>query len=135
MVSAAPEEPAVELVDLRKSFGAHEVLKGVTLTVARGEVVVIIGPSGSGKSTMLRCINLLERPTAGTVRVLGHELTQRGVRLTRVRRQVGMVFQGFNLFPHKTALQNVMEGPRTVMRARRADAESRALAMLDRVGV
>ena len=126
---------AVELASLHKSFGKHEVLNDVNLRVETGEVVVVIGPSGSGKSTMLRCINLLERPTRGTVRVFGQELTQRGVKLTQVRREVGMVFQHFNLFPHKTALGNVMEGPRIVMRQRKTEAEERALALLEKVGV
>ena len=126
---------AVELISLHKSFGRHEVLKGIDLSVETGEVVVVIGPSGSGKSTMLRCINFLERPTSGTVRVLGEELTRKGVKLTKVRRKVGMVFQHFNLFPHRTALQNVMEGPRIVMRLSKKEAERRALALLDKVGV
>ncbi len=128
-------DPVVELTGLHKSFGKHEVLKGVDLTVHRGEVVVIIGPSGSGKSTMLRCMNLLERPTSGSVRLLGHELTRRGAKLTEVRRSVGMVFQQFNLFPHMTVLSNVMEGPRVVMHVRKAEAKARAHALLEKVGV
>jgi ABC-type polar amino acid transport system ATPase subunit len=128
-------EAVVELAGLHKSFGKHEVLKDINLTVQRGEVVVIIGPSGSGKSTMLRCMNLLERPTSGTVVLLGQELTRRGAKLTEIRRNVGMVFQQFNLFPHMTALSNVMEGPRIVMRVDKAQARERALALLEKVGV
>jgi ABC-type polar amino acid transport system ATPase subunit len=123
------------LVDLHKSFGQHEVLTGVNVRIAKGEVVVVIGPSGSGKSTMLRCVNFLERPTRGTVRVLGQALDARGVKLTRVRREVGMVFQHFNLFPHRTALGNVMEGPRIVMRQSKRVSEERAMALLEKVGV
>ncbi len=126
---------AVELIALHKDFGKHEVLKGIDLAVEPGEVVVVIGPSGSGKSTMLRCINFLERPTSGTVTVLGQRLTAKGTQLMRVRRQVGMVFQHFNLFPHRTALQNVMEGPRVVLRVSKVEAEQRARALLDKVGV
>jgi ABC-type polar amino acid transport system ATPase subunit len=128
-------EPAVELVGLRKSFGDHEVLCGIDVAVEKGGVLVLIGPSGSGKSTMLRCVNFLERPTSGTVRVLGQDLGARGVRLTQVRRNVGMVFQHFNLFAHRSALGNVMEGPRVVLRLSRKDAEARAMAMLQKVGV
>jgi arginine/lysine/histidine transport system ATP-binding protein len=128
-------DAVVELSGLHKSFGKHEVLKDINLTVQRGEVVVIIGPSGSGKSTMLRCMNLLERPTSGTVVLLGQELTRRGAKLTEIRRNVGMVFQQFNLFPHMTALSNVMEGPRIVMRVDKAQARERALALLEKVGV
>ncbi len=126
---------AVELVELRKSFGHHQVLKGVDLSVDTGEVVVVIGPSGSGKSTMLRCINLLERPTSGTVRVLGADLTAKGTKLSSIRREVGMVFQQFNLFPHMTALGNVMEGPRTVLKIPTAEARAKAIALLEKVGV
>jgi polar amino acid transport system ATP-binding protein len=128
-------DPVVQLIGLHKSFGKHEVLKGIDLTVHRGEVLVIIGPSGSGKSTMLRCINLLERPTSGSVVLLGEELTRRGARLTETRRSVGMVFQQFNLFPHMSVVGNVMEGPRVVMHVRKAEARARAMALLEKVGV
>jgi ABC-type polar amino acid transport system ATPase subunit len=131
----AMTDTVVQLSALCKSFGKHEVLKDIDLTVQRGEVVVIIGPSGSGKSTMLRCMNMLERPTSGSVVLLGHELTARGAKLTEVRRSVGMVFQQFNLFPHMTVLANVMEGPRVVMRVGKPEARERALALLEKVGV
>jgi ABC-type polar amino acid transport system ATPase subunit len=126
---------AVRLVNLHKSYGDHEVLKGVDLEVQTGEVVVIIGPSGSGKSTMLRCINLLEIPTSGTVEVLGHVLTEKSADLRAARRQLGMVFQQFNLFPHRTVLANVMEGPRTVLGRSRESSKATAMELLERVGV
>ena len=137
--------PMVEATDIHKSFGPVEVLRGVDLTVMPGEVACVIGPSGSGKSTFLRCINHLERIDAGTMRVAGdlvgyresggrlHELRESEV--ARQRRDIGMVFQRFNLFPHMTAAQNVMEAPRTVRREPRAAARERACALLDRVGL
>jgi polar amino acid transport system ATP-binding protein len=128
----------IEVRGLGKSFGDLEVLRGIDLDVARGEVVVIIGPSGSGKSTLLRCLNRLEEPTAGTVRIGGVEIypgNQRGASLSRMRRKVGMVFQHFNLFPHMTALENVMEGPRTVLRMSRVEADQRATDLLEKVGL
>ena len=128
-------EMLIEVRDLRKTFGSLEVLRGIDLDIRRGEVVVIIGPSGSGKSTLLRCLNRLEDPTSGTIRIGGVDITARNVNLPRMRRQVGMVFQHFNLFPHMTALENVMEGPRTVLRLGRAEAELRARELLDKVGL
>ena len=125
----------IEVTGLKKAFGLHEVLCGIDLSVRRGEVVTIIGPSGSGKSTFLRCLNLLEIPTAGSVRVLGMELTDRQVNLPAVRRRIGMVFQSFNLFPHMTVLQNVAEGPRTVLRMPKREAEEVAMDLLAKVGV
>jgi polar amino acid transport system ATP-binding protein len=126
---------AIEIRNLHKSFGTHEVLRGINLRVLKGEVVTIIGPSGSGKSTLLRCMNLLEKPTSGSVRALGMDLTRGKTKLAAVRRRVGMVFQSFNLFPHMTALQNVAEGPRTVLKANRKDAEQLAHQLLAKVGV
>lgn len=123
------------MIDLEKAYGNHQVLKGVNLEVAAGEVVVVIGPSGSGKSTMLRCINLLEVPTSGTVEVLGQDLTAKGADLRAARRQVGMVFQQFNLFPHRTVLENVMEGPVTVLGHSKQRAAAAAAELLERVGV
>jgi polar amino acid transport system ATP-binding protein len=125
----------IEVRGLCKSFGDLQVLRNIDLDVHRGEVVVIIGPSGSGKSTLLRCLNRLEEPTAGTVRIGGVEVTKKGADLSRLRRRVGMVFQHFNLFPHMTALENVMEGPRTVLRLSRPEAERRALDLLEKVGL
>jgi polar amino acid transport system ATP-binding protein len=133
------EEPSgdvlIEVRDLRKAFGTLEVLRGIDLDVQRGEVVVIIGPSGSGKSTLLRCLNRLEDPTSGSITIGGVDITARNVNLPRIRRQVGMVFQHFNLFPHMTALENVMEGPRTVLRLGRAEAEVRSRELLEKVGL
>jgi ABC-type polar amino acid transport system, ATPase component len=137
--------PMVEAVDVHKRFGSVEVLRGIDLTVMPGEVACVIGPSGSGKSTFLRCINHLERIDAGSMRVAGdlvgyreaggklHELRESEV--ARQRRDIGMVFQRFNLFPHMTAAQNVMEAPRTVRKEPRAAAKERACTLLDRVGL
>jgi polar amino acid transport system ATP-binding protein len=135
----------VEAVEVHKSFGHVEVLRGIDLTVMPGEVACVIGPSGSGKSTFLRCINHLERIDAGAMRVDGeligyreaggklHELRESEV--ARQRRDIGMVFQRFNLFPHKTAAENIMEAPRTVRREPKQASRARAMALLDRVGL
>jgi polar amino acid transport system ATP-binding protein len=128
-------EAVIEIADLRKSFGDNEILHGIDLVVCRGEVVTIIGPSGSGKSTLIRCINLLEKPTSGSIRALGMDLMNVGVRLPALRRRVGMVFQAFNLFQHMTALENVAEGPRTVLGMKRGPAEALAKELLIKVGV
>ena len=104
-------EAKVCVKDLRKSFGTLEVLKGVSMEACEGDVICVIGPSGSGKSTFLRCINMLEKPTAGQVFVDGHELTGKRVNINRARRNIGMVFQQFNLFPHLTAKKNIMFAP------------------------
>ncbi len=125
----------VEIQGLRKSFGEREVLRGIDLTVAEGEVVCVIGPSGSGKSTLLRCVNLLEEPTAGTVHVLGTEVTDPDVHIDRVRTYVGMVFQQFNLFPHRTVLDNCTLAQRTVLGRSRAEAEAVAMRNLEHVGL
>jgi polar amino acid transport system ATP-binding protein len=111
------------------------VLRGIDLTVRRGEVVVLIGPSGSGKSSLLRCLNRLEDPSAGHIYIDGVDIAAPGVKLPAIRRNIGMVFQHFNLFPHMTALGNVAEGPRTVLRMSRAEAEARALDLLHKVGL
>jgi polar amino acid transport system ATP-binding protein len=127
--------PFVEIRDLHKSFGDHEVLRGIDLEVEAGEVVCLIGPSGSGKSTLLRCINSLETPTSGTVHVGDIELTDPDTDLDAARRGIGMVFQHFNLFPHLTVLRNVTIAPRRVLRRGRSAADAEALANLDRVGL
>jgi polar amino acid transport system ATP-binding protein len=127
--------PAVEVSGLEKSFGAHRVLRGVELTVRRGDVVCVIGPSGSGKSTLLRCVNLLETPDAGRVVVGGVELTDPDVDIDAARRRIGMVFQGFNLFAHLSVLDNLTIAQRRVLRRRRADAERVARDNLARVGL
>lgn len=131
----APSGQAIEVRELRKSFGALEVLKGIDLTVGRGDVVCVIGPSGSGKSTLLRCVNLLEEPTSGRVTVAGTEVTDPDVDIDRVRRRIGMVFQSFNLFPHLTALENLTIAQRRVLRRGKEEAERIARANLARVGL
>ena len=125
----------LEIDDLHKSFGATEVLRGITLQVRAKEVIILIGPSGSGKSTLLRCINRLEEPTRGKIRVDGVEITERRVDLNHVRRHIGMVFQAFNLYPHLTALGNVTLALRKVLRMSRLEAEARGRLMLEHVGL
>ncbi|MED7929926.1 amino acid ABC transporter ATP-binding protein [Nonomuraea sp. LP-02] len=126
---------AIEIADLHKSFGDNQVLQGIDLTVEPGQVVCVIGPSGSGKSTLLRCVNLLETPTKGKVFVEGVEVTDPDVDLDAVRRRIGMVFQQFNLFPHMTALQNVMIAQQRVLKRSRSEAEAIARENLEKVGV
>ena len=125
----------IEVTGLRKAFGSNEVLKGIDLSVAPGEVVSLIGPSGSGKSTILRCLNRLEDPTAGTVRVAGFDLTDPKVDINQVRRRVGMVFQHFNLFPNMSVLQNVMLAPVETKKSDKVAARAQAMALLERVGL
>jgi polar amino acid transport system ATP-binding protein len=137
--------PLVKIEGLRKSFGDLQILNGIDLEVQRGEVVSIIGPSGSGKTTILRCLNLLERPSGGRIEVDGHVLcsedasgkmkfsSRREVR--KVREELGMVFQRFNLFPHMTALENVTEAPMAVKGVKRKEAEAAARKLLDSVGL
>lgn len=125
----------IEIKDLHKSFGDLEVLKGITETIKDGEIVSIIGPSGSGKSTFLRCINLLEEPTSGHIIIDGTEITDPKTDINKVRENLGMVFQRFNLFPHKTALENVMEAPIQVLKRSKSEARAQALELLDRVGL
>ncbi|MFK3980794.1 amino acid ABC transporter ATP-binding protein [Micromonospora sp. NPDC050397] len=127
--------PAIEIRDLRKSFGRLEVLRGIDLSVETGEVVCVIGPSGSGKSTLLRCVNLLEEPSSGTVRVDGVEVTDPDCDIDAVRRRIGMVFQQFNLFGHLRVRENLTIAQRRVLRRSRAEAERIAMANLDRVGL
>jgi polar amino acid transport system ATP-binding protein len=119
---------------LSKSFGRHEVLRGIDLDVAEHEVVALIGASGSGKSTLLRCINLLERIDAGRILLGGEEIT-RAHDVNAVRRRIGIVFQSYNLFPHMTVLRNVTLAPRDALGLSRRDADERALALLDRFGL
>lgn len=127
--------PVVRVEGLRKSFGTHEVLRGIDLRIDAGEVVCLVGPSGSGKSTLLRCVNLLEQPTGGRVEVLGVDVTDPDVDIDRVRTHVGMVFQQFNLFTHRTVLENCTMAQRSVLRRPRAQAEEVARANLARVGL
>ena len=131
----APGAPLVVLSGVNKHFGALHVLRDIDLTVHRGEVVVVIGPSGSGKSTLCRTINRLETIDAGTITLDGRPLPAEGRELARLRADVGMVFQSFNRFAHKTVLENVTLGATRAKGVRRADAEREARALLDRVGV
>lgn len=124
----------IDIKDLKKDFGKVTVLKGVNLSVDEGEVVVIIGPSGSGKSTILRCINYLEQPTSGEIIVDGISLTSE-TNVDLVRKEVGMVFQRFHLFPHMTALENIMLAPMKVRKITRAQAEEEARKLLQKVGL
>ncbi|MFG2196953.1 amino acid ABC transporter ATP-binding protein [Streptomyces sp. NPDC048639] len=133
--STAVAEPLVVLNNVNKHFGALHVLQDIDLTIARGEVVVVIGPSGSGKSTLCRTINRLESVDSGAITIDGKPLPAEGRELARLRADVGMVFQSFNLFAHKTVLENVMLGQIKVRRADKKAAEEKARALLDRVGV
>ncbi|MFC7504675.1 amino acid ABC transporter ATP-binding protein [Nocardioides sp. GCM10030258] len=128
-------DPLVELVDVQKWYGELHVLQDINLTVQRGEVVVVIGPSGSGKSTLCRTINRLETIDKGSIQVDGAPLPQEGKALAAHRADVGMVFQSFNLFAHKTILENVTLGPIKVRKKSKAEAEALAKELLDRVGV
>jgi polar amino acid transport system ATP-binding protein len=127
--------PIVSVQGLHKHFGSNHVLRGVDFQVAPGEKVCVIGSSGSGKSTLLRCINALEPADAGEIRVNGFTIDRTGRRLDAARATVGMVFQRFNLFPHRTALENVMMGPVVVKKESRASARANALALLTQVGL
>ncbi|MET7382651.1 amino acid ABC transporter ATP-binding protein [Streptomyces sp. NPDC005526] len=131
----ATARPAVEMAGLHKSYGRLDVIKGVDLRVAHGEVVCVIGPSGSGKSTLLRCVNLLEEPTSGVVLVDGVRLDHPDTDLDAARRRMGMVFQMFHLFPHLTVLGNVTIAQRRVLRRDRAEADRFGRECLARVGV
>jgi polar amino acid transport system ATP-binding protein len=126
---------ALELHDVHKSFGRHEVLRGIDLDVEEHEVVCLIGASGSGKSTLLRCVNLLEPIDRGRIVVGGDEVTARGVDVNEVRRHIGIVFQAFNLFPHMTVLRNVTLAPIHALGKSRAQAEAEAKALLERFGL
>lgn len=132
----------IEIHNLKKYFGENEVLKNIHFNVSKSEVVAIIGPSGSGKSTLLRCINHLEVPTSGEIYVEGVLLNDKSLgkrsfqrHLNKIRTKVGMVFQQFNLFPHMTALENVMEAPVNVLNEAKEDAEKKARELLDKVGI
>ncbi|MFC4683078.1 MULTISPECIES: amino acid ABC transporter ATP-binding protein [Exiguobacterium] len=125
----------IEVKDLYKQFGDLEVLKGITTSIEKGEVVAVIGPSGSGKSTFLRCLNMLEVPTSGTVSVDGYELTKKGANVSKARQNIGMVFQQFNLFPHMNVLDNLTYAPINVLKVSKAEAIERAKKLLERVGL
>ncbi|MGE5507519.1 MAG: amino acid ABC transporter ATP-binding protein [Chitinophagales bacterium] len=125
----------IKVVDLHKKFGSLHVLKGITQHVEAGEVVVVIGPSGSGKSTFLRCLNRLEVPTSGEVYIEGVKVTDDQASLRAIREEIGMVFQRFNLFPHMSVLNNITLAPIKVRGLKRPEAEERAYALLERIGL
>jgi len=128
-----PDQPMVSIKDVHKAFGDLEVLKGVSLDVMKGEVICIIGPSGSGKSTLIRCINALNDIQQGSIKVEGLEVHDPKLDKLELRKKVGMVFQQYNLFPHKTALQNVMMAPVHVLKQDKAQVEERARALIRKV--
>jgi polar amino acid transport system ATP-binding protein/glutamine transport system ATP-binding protein len=132
---AEPARPVITVRDLHKRFGDLEVLKGIDSEVAETEVVCVIGPSGSGKSTFLRCLNFLEKFDAGEVSICGHTLGRSKTNLNLVRQDVGMVFQSFNVFPHKKVLDNITLAPTKVARIPKQEARERAMALLEKVGL
>ena len=135
-VSASPARPVISVKDLHKSFGVHQVLKGVSMAVEKGQMVAIVGRSGSGKSTLLRCMNALETIDSGEISVCGHEVHRRnGVNLRELRKEVGIVFQSYNLFPHLTVERNITLALTTVKGMERGAANSRALEVLLQVGL
>lgn len=125
----------IRVSNLHKSFGKNDVLKGIDEHIEKGEVVVVIGPSGSGKSTFLRCLNLLEEPTSGKIIFEGNDITDKKVDINKIREKMGMVFQQFNLFPHKTVLENLTIAPIKVKGLSKSEAEKKAMELLDRVGL
>ncbi len=127
------QDVVLEVRDLHKSFGDHEVLKGINTTIRQSEVVVVIGPSGSGKSTFLRCLNRLEEATSGDIVYEGTTLADKSNDINTIRQKIGMVFQHFNLFPHKTVLENIILAPTTLKKSSKAEAKERAMKLLERV--
>ncbi|AIK37339.1 MULTISPECIES: amino acid ABC transporter ATP-binding protein [Bacillus] len=125
----------IKIENLHKSFGQNEVLKGITTTIEKGEIVAIVGPSGSGKSTFLRCMNVLETPTNGHIWIGNEEVTNPKTNIMSVRENVGMVFQHFHLFPHMTVLENIMYAPVNVKGVAKPDAEKKAKELLEKVGL
>ncbi|EGQ3173508.1 amino acid ABC transporter ATP-binding protein, partial [Staphylococcus pseudintermedius] len=122
----------IKISKLNKSYGQNEVLTGIDLEIAQGEVVAIIGPSGSGKSTLLRCMNLLEVPTSGQVIFEGRDLTDKGTKVDELRQKMGMVFQNFNLFPHKKVIDNIMLAPQLLKKGDAQQLKTRALDLLSK---
>jgi len=133
--SWTPDQPLVSIKDVYKSFGELEVLKGVSLDIMQGEVICIIGPSGSGKSTLIRCVNALNTINSGSITVEGQEVHDPDLDKLELRKKVGMVFQQYNLFPHKTALENIMMAPIKVLKQSEAEVEERARALIKRVNL
>jgi len=136
-VSAEKGEVIISVKDLKKHYGGGDIkaLDGITTDIHKGEVVVVIGPSGSGKSTFLRSLNLLERPTSGTISFHGTDITSKATDINKLRQKMGMVFQHFNLFPHLTIMKNMTLGPTKLLGLSKAEAENKAQALLDRVGL
>jgi ABC-type polar amino acid transport system ATPase subunit len=134
-MSGADTQPMIQLENVDKFFGPFQALKGVNLTVGKGEKVVVCGPSGSGKSTLIRCINRLEEHNSGKIVINGHELTDNVKDIDAVRREVGMVFQSFNLFPQLTVLENLMLAPRLVRKIPKAENRKNAMRLLERVKI
>lgn len=125
----------INVSNLYKNFGKNEVLKDISETIEKGEVVVIIGPSGSGKSTFLRCLNLLEEPTSGVINFEGEDITNKNVDINKIREKMGMVFQQFNLFPHKTVMENLTIGPTKIKKVSSEDAIKKGSELLEKVGL
>lgn len=125
----------IEFHNVHKSFGKLEVLKGIDFKIEKGQVVTLIGPSGSGKSTILRCINLLEKPDSGTVLIEGQDITEKKADIQRIRKDIGMVFQHFNLFPHMTVMENMIYAPVRVNKLSKEEAKKRAMELLALVGL
>ncbi len=136
-MSAEKGEVIISVNDLKKHYGGGDIkaLDGITTDIHKGEVVVVIGPSGSGKSTFLRSLNLLERPTSGTITFHGTDITSKAMDINKLRQKMGMVFQHFNLFPHLTIMKNMTLGPVKLLGLSKAEAEKKAQALLDRVGL
>ena len=133
--TAPADSPLISVRNLQKSFGDLQVLRGVDQDITTGEKVVLLGPSGSGKTTMLRCLNLLEQPTGGQVFFQGEDITAPGCNINKVRQQMGMVFQQFNLFPHLTIMKNITLGPMKLKGVGKEEAEAKAIELLRRVGL
>lgn len=125
----------IKIKNLKKKYGELEVLKGISTEIKEGEVISIIGPSGSGKSTFLRCINRLEEPTSGEIKINNTNILEHGVDINKIREEVGMVFQHFNLYPHKTVLENITLGPIRLKKMSKSEAEKLAVELLEKVGL
>ena len=125
----------IKIKDLKKKYGELEVLKGISTEIKEGEVISIIGPSGSGKSTFLRCINRLEEPTSGEIKINNKNILERKLDINKIREEVGMVFQHFNLYPHKTVLENITLGPIRLKKMPKVEAEKLAIELLEKVGL
>ena len=134
-ITELKEVEMIKIKDLKKKYGELEVLKGISTEIKEGEVISIIGPSGSGKSTFLRCINRLEEPTSGEIKINNKNILERKADINKIREKVGMVFQHFNLYPHKTVLENITLGPIRLKKMPKAEAEKLALELLEKVGL